>query len=511
MNMINLDVYAMRQMRNYRLRIKFKKFLQSHDCAVTVRTTLCDAIEGYSYTEEDLEKYGASELIRHSISKFVETHKHELFTAIYNDETASLPQEIRDIIQRLKLHYEISYTTHGRYCTVWTDLFKYKKTHKYKITQSKRVMTNAKIIEDSIRMFYGYDAVDWDAIISMFDEYDFHIKYLDKSSDHMETVIISSDRSPVIGSVSIKLPICIRDMRHALEKYKFNSKEETTMRNENDVREELSSWMAAYVNKESECRKLSEDIEKLSSWIAAYENKESECRKLSEENSALKKTSKMLKDIICERDDDLRNLTKKNESLAEDIDMYQHLLMEMNVDNEKLKDEIQTRMNNEKLDAVRISDLEETVKMLRETIRGKDTTIQNDAEAFRTEIDSLNKKIDRLKADCDALNKENIRLCKKRLNEVFGADYNMRDEEIISPKLARILAVAEHFTTERDFLVWNIAKSALKGNTHHTFYTELSIDTITLLISLGYDITYNSTDHGTTIDVSWEGEDTSES
>lgn len=500
MNMINLDVYAMRQMRNYRLRIKFKKFSQSHDCAVTVRTTLCDAIEGYSYTEEDLEKYGASELIRHSISKFVETHKHELFTAIYNDETASLPQEIRDIIQRLKLHYEISYTIHGKYCTVWTDLFKYKKTHKYKITQSKRVMTNAKIIEDSIRMFYGYDAVDWDAIISMFDEYDFHIKYLDKSSDHMETVIISSDRSPVIGSVSIKLPICIHDMRHALEKYKFNSKEETTMRNENDVREELSSWMAAYVNKESECRKL------------------------SEENSALKKTSKMLKDIICERndtickrDDDLRNLTKKNESLAEDIDMYQHLLMEMNVDNEKLKDEIQTRMNNEKLDAVRISDLEETVKMLRETIRGKDTAIQNDAEKFRKMINEL--RDDRaalikenmcLKSDRDALNKENIRLCKKRLNEVFDTNYNMRDEEFISSKLARVMTDTNHFYGERSVVMRCIARSALKGDIHHVFCTELNKGTINLLLFLGYDITYNSTDHGTTIDVSWR-EDNGES
>lgn len=457
MNMINLDACSMHQMRNYRLRIKFVKFSQSHDCAVTVRTTLCDAIEGYSYTEEDLEKYGASELIRRSISKFVETHKHELFTAIYNSETASLPQRIRDLIQRFKLHYTISYTIHGRNCTVWSDLLDNKTVYYYMVTRSNRVMTNAKLIEDAIRNFYN-------------------------------------DNS-----------------------YIFN-KEETTMKNEKDIMEELSSWIEAYIIKNRECRKLSEDIEKLSSWIAAYENKESECRKLSEENSALKKTSKMLKDIICERDDtickrddDLRNLTKKNESLAEDIDMYQHLLMEMNVDNEKLKDEIQTRMNNEKLDAVRISDLEETVKMLRETIRGKDTAIQNDAEAFRTEIDSLNKKIDRLKADRDALNKENIRLCKKRLNEVFGADYNMRDEEIISPKLARILAVAEHFTTERDFLVLNIAKSALKGNTHHTFYTELSIDTITLLMSLGYDITYNSTDHGTTIDVSWEGEDTSES
>lgn len=456
MNMINLDVYAMRQMRNYRLRIKFKKFSQSHDCAVTVRTTLCDAIEGYSYTEEDLEKYGASELIRHSISKFVETHKHELFTAIYNGETASLPQRIRDLIQRFKLHYTISYTIHGRNCTVWSDLLDNKTVYYYMVTRSNRVMTNAKLIEDAIRNFYN-------------------------------------DNS-----------------------YIFN-KEETTMRNEKDIMEELSSWVEAYNIKNRECRKLSEDIEKLSSWIAAYENKERECRKLYEENGALKKTSKMLKDIICKRDDDLRNRTKKNESLAEDIDMYQHLLMEMNVDNEKLKDEIQTRMNNEKLDAVRISDLEETVKMLRETIRGKDTAIQNDAEAFRKVVNELERdrtalkmEIDQLKSDRDALNKENIRLCKKRLNEVFGADYNMRDEEIISPKLARVLAVAEHFTTERDFLVWNIAKSALKGNTHHTFCTELSMDTITLLMALGYDITYNSTDHGTTIDVSW-GEDNSES
>lgn len=443
MNMINLDACAMRQMRNYRLRIKFMKFSQSHDCAVTVRTTLCDAIEGYSYTEEDLEKYGASELIRHSISKFVETHKHELFTAIYNGETASLPQRICDLIQRFKLHYTISYTIHGRNCTVWSDLLDNKTVYYYMVTRSNRVMTNAKLIEDAIRNFYN-------------------------------------DNS-----------------------YIFN-KEETTMKNEKDIMEELSSWIEAYIIKNRECRKLSEDIEKLSSWIAAYENKEKECRKLSEENGELKKTNKVLKDIICERDDDLRNLTEKNESLAKDIDSYQHCLVKTTDENEKLKDEIQTRMNNEKLDAVRISDLEETVKMLRETIRGKDTAIQNDAEAFRTEIDSLNKKIDLLKSDCDALNKENIRLCKKRLNEVFGADYNMRDEEIISPKLARILAVAEHFTTERDFLVWNIAKSALKGNTHHTFCTELSMDTITLLMALGYDITYNSTDHGTTIDISWE-------
>lgn len=433
MNMINLDMYAMRQMRNYRLRIKFARMPYSGGCGITVRTTLFDAIEGYSYTEEDLEKYGASELISQSITKFVDAHYSELFTAIYNDETASLSQEIRDIIQRFKLHYTISYTIRGRNCTIWSDLFDCKNTYNYMVTRSNRVMTNAKIIEDAIRNFYN-------------------------------------DNSHI-----------------------FN-KEETTMSNDNDVREELSSWKEAYTIKNRECRKLSEDVEKLSSWIAAY-----------------KKTNKMLKDIICERndtickrDEDLRNLTKKNESLAEDVDMYQHLLMEINVDNEKLKDKIQTLMNNEKLDVVRISDLEETVKMLREIIRGKDTAIQDDAEAFRTEIDSLNKKIDLLKSDRDALNKENIRLCKMRLNEVYGANYNIRDEELISPKLARILAVAEHFTTERDFLVWNIAKSALKGNTHHTFCTELSMDTITLLMSLGYDITYNSTDHGTTIDVSWE-------
>lgn len=436
MNMINLDACAMRQMRNYHLRIKFMKFSQSHDCAVTVCTTLFDAIEGYSYTEEDLEKYGASELIRHSISKFVETHEHELFAAIYNDETASLPQRIRDLIQRFKLHYTISYTIHGRNCTVWSDLLDNKTVYYYMVTRSNRVMTNAKLIEDAIRNFYN-------------------------------------DNS-----------------------YIFN-KEETTMKNEKDIMEELSSWIEAYIIKNRECRKLSEDIEKLSSWIAAYENKEKECRKLSEENGELKKTNKVLKDIICKRDDDLRNLTEKNESLAKDIDGYQHCLVKTTDENEKLKDEIQTRMNNEKLDAVRISDLEETVNMLRETIRRKDTAIQDDAEKFR-------KMINELRDDRAALIKENIRLCKKRLNEVFDSNYNMRDEEIISPKLARILAVAEHFTTERDFLVWNIAKSALKGNTHHTFCTELSMDTITLLMSLGYDITYNSTDHGTTIDISWE-------
>lgn len=242
MNMINLDMYTMRQMRNYRLRIKFKKFSQSGVCGITVRTTLFDATEVYTYTEEDLEKYGASELIRQSVSKFIETYELNFMIAIYNN------------------------------------------------------------------------------------------------------------------------------------------KEETTMRNEKDIMEELTS-----------------------------------------ENNSLKKTVKMLKDAINKRDEELRNLIKKNESLAEDIDMYWHHLVETIDKNEKLKDDIQTRMNNEKLDAVRIADLEDTVQMLREIIRRKDAAIQHDADAFRKEID-------RLKSDCDALNKENIRLCKKRLDKVYDANYIMRDD-----------------------------------------------------------------------------------
>jgi len=300
MNMLNLDMYAMRQMRNYRLRVKFAKFPYSGGCGITVRTTLFDAIEGYSYTDEDLKKYGASELIRQSISKFVETHEHELFTA-------SLSQEIRDIIQRFKLHYTISYTIRGRNCTVWSDLFDCNTTYNYIVTRSNRVVTNAQVIEDAIRTFYN-------------------------------------DNSNI-----------------------FN-KEETTMENEKNVREELSSWIAAYSIKNMECRKLSEEL--------SHETSENEA----------------LKDTISKCNEDLRKLAKKNESLAEDVDMYQHLLMEMNVDNEKLKD---------------------TVRMLRETIRGKDTAIQDDAEKFR-------EMINKLRDDRAALIKENIRLCKKRLNEVYG-------------------------------------------------------------------------------------------
>jgi len=450
MNMINLDMYAMRQMRNYRLRVKFHNWPLCGVCHVTVRTTLFDAIEAYTYTTEDIEKYGASELIRQSISKFVETHDRELFTAIYNDETASLSQRIRDIIQVLKLHYTISYTIHGRNYTVWSDLFNCRATYNYAVTRSNRVMTNTQVIEDAIRTFYN-------------------------SNNNI-----------------------------------FN-KEETTMENKKNINvmEELSSWMEAYDIRDRECRKLSERL--------LHE---------ASENGALKKTIKMLKDAISKRDEELKNLIKKNESLSEDINMYQHHLMECNVDNEKLikknkslsesidsyqhclvkttdeneklKDEIQTRMNNENLDKVRIADLEETVKMLRETIRRKDMTIQNDAEAFKEEIN-------RLKSDCDALNKKNIRLCKRRLNEVYGFEFLGRNEEMIYPKLARILAKnGEHFTIERDFILWNIVRAALDGKTHHTFCAELSMDTITSLMALGYDITYNSTDHGTTVDISWE-------
>lgn len=511
MNMINLDMYTMCQMRNYRLRVKFHDWPLCGVCHITVRTTLFDAIEAYTYTTEDIEKCGSSELIRQSISKFVETHDRELFTAIYNDETASLSQGIRDIIQRLKLHYKISYTIHGRDCIVWTDLFEYKKTFNYMVTRSNRVMTNAKIIEDSIRIFYNYYADTWDTIVTLFKDYGLHIRWSSTSG-----IVVSSDRSRVTANFKIDDPNHIPDIRNALESYvdrilnpknqrflipmplgkairfinipTHTNKEETNMKNEKNVMEELSSWMAAYGNRDRECRDLSEKLLQKTS-----------------ENSALKKTSKMLKDAISKRDEELRNLIKKNESLAEDINMYQQCLVKTTDENEKLKDEIQTRMNNENLGRVRIADLEDTVKMLREKIGRKDTAIQNDAAAFRSVINEL-------ETERTALNKENIRLCKKRLNEVYGTNYIMRDEEMIYPKIARILAKnGEHFTTDRDFILWNIVRAALDGKTHHTFCAELSMDTITSLMALGYDVTYNSTDHGTTIDISWEEGDNGKS
>lgn len=335
MNMINLDTDTIREMKNYRLRVKFEEspyYIDAYsslgkDCRITVRTMLLDAVEVYSYTVEDLEKHGASELIRRSISKFVETHERDLFTVIYNDDTASLPQGVHDIIHRFKLHYMISYTIHGRNCTVWTDLFECKKTYGYTVARSNRVITNAEIIEDSIRAF-------------------------------------CEDNDDILGLVELR--------RNCFDK------EINVMDNEKNVRDLMNALIDAYEKKEKECHDL---YEKLSQKVS--------------ENETLKDENEILKNDIDERDEELRELLKKNESLCrkrrnEGVDMYRHLLAMCSVDNEKLKDEIQTRMNNEKLDAVRISDLEETVKMLRETVRRKDVTI----DTLRSQVDHLQSQLD---------------------------------------------------------------------------------------------------------------------